>query len=354
MLGPEPAQLGDQADVPRFGFREHVVGRSEIFDGDPQRLENRALRGGLPSRYPPQQHLAQFSRDVAVPDRPLGQGNQVVAGFVDRRFPAIYHQPRPRHRRTVELPGLRKAGADRVDVDAGLEPARLDHRGGRCGRGTDQVSAPHRLLGRSRGFHRGPEPGPGPLSERGEPTGIAAPGPHPPERADHGQRLEVGAGLHPLPMIARSEASGRDSARVATPRTAAVRMAVMLLASMTAIGAPVSGENRRTRPWWESSRVPSFSGNTPMALRPRAGGFDRCAGMTPKIPRPGGTRKTVRSGRVASPRDRVISAASISSTHSAMGRSSMTCAWLRIRTPQIYAELSYGARQGILQRVTGR
>ncbi len=45
----------------------------------------------------------------------------------------------------------------------------------------------------------------------------------------------------PEPMMARSVASGRASRRVASPLTAAVRMAVMAMASISATGLPCSG-----------------------------------------------------------------------------------------------------------------
>ena len=48
--------------------------------------------------------------------------------------------------------------------------------------------------------------------------------------------------------MARSPAPSRASARVATPLTAAVRMAVMLLASMTASRQPCSTSKMRTAP----------------------------------------------------------------------------------------------------------
>ena len=47
----------------------------------------------------------------------------------------------------------------------------------------------------------------------------------------------------PVPKIARTEASGRASRRVARAEPAAVRMAVMCSPSMTAAGAPVSESN---------------------------------------------------------------------------------------------------------------
>jgi hypothetical protein len=52
--------------------------------------------------------------------------------------------------------------------------------------------------------------------------------------------------------MARSPASGRASVRVATPLTAAVRIAVMALASITATGLPTCGSNMSTAPWCES------------------------------------------------------------------------------------------------------
>ena len=56
----------------------------------------------------------------------------------------------------------------------------------------------------------------------------------------------------PEPMMARSVASARASRRVASPLTAAVRMAVMAMASISATGLPCSGSNRSTKPWCDS------------------------------------------------------------------------------------------------------
>ena len=53
----------------------------------------------------------------------------------------------------------------------------------------------------------------------------------------------------PEPMIARSPASSRARSRVATPLTAAVRIAVIEVASMMARRLPVSASKSRTAPW---------------------------------------------------------------------------------------------------------
>lgn len=84
----------------------------------------------------------------------------------------------------------------------------------------------------------------------------------------------------PVPMTARSAASSRASRRVATPETAAVRIAVMELASMTASSRPRSHSKSSTAPWWESSSVPWLPGKAVMALTPTAWGEARYAGMT--------------------------------------------------------------------------
>ena len=60
----------------------------------------------------------------------------------------------------------------------------------------------------------------------------------------------------PEPRMARLEASLRASSRVATPLAAAVRMAVIELASMAANRQPCSVSKRSTAPWWASNSVP--------------------------------------------------------------------------------------------------
>ena len=79
----------------------------------------------------------------------------------------------------------------------------------------------------------------------------------------------------PEPRMARSPASSRASARVATPLTAAVRMAVMLLASINAIRLPLRVSNSITAPWCESSSVPWLPGKTLTTLSPRLAGVPR-------------------------------------------------------------------------------
>ena len=79
----------------------------------------------------------------------------------------------------------------------------------------------------------------------------------------------------PVPSSARSPASARASNRVATPETAAVRTAVIELASITASRLPRFVSKSSTAPWCESSSVPWFPGKTVMDFTPMAGGEPR-------------------------------------------------------------------------------
>jgi hypothetical protein len=56
----------------------------------------------------------------------------------------------------------------------------------------------------------------------------------------------------PEPRSARSPASSRASRRVATPLAAAVRIAVISLASRIVRGTPFRGSNSTTTPWCAS------------------------------------------------------------------------------------------------------
>ncbi len=71
-----------------------------------------------------------------------------------------------------------------------------------------------------------------------------------------------------LPMMARSPTSGRASSRVATPLTAAVRIAVMAVQSIIARSRPCSSSKSSTTPWCESYSVPKFPGKAAMILTP--------------------------------------------------------------------------------------
>ena len=70
----------------------------------------------------------QLRRDVPVPDLTLGQRDEVVAGLVDGRLAAVDDQRGSGDGFRVELPRVREAGADRVDVHAGLQPLAPKHR----------------------------------------------------------------------------------------------------------------------------------------------------------------------------------------------------------------------------------
>ena len=64
----------------------------------------------------------------------------------------------------------------------------------------------------------------------------------------------------PDPTIARSPASSFASRRVASPLTAAVRTAVIDVASIIARRRPRPASKSSTAPWWESMSVPSLRG----------------------------------------------------------------------------------------------
>ena len=69
-----------------------------------------------------------------------------------------------------------------------------------------------------------------------------------------------GCAWWPEPTIASSVASSRASSLVATPETAAVRIAVIADAFISARTSPVSPENSVTVPWCGSSPRAALSG----------------------------------------------------------------------------------------------
>ncbi len=74
----------------------------------------------------------------------------------------------------------------------------------------------------------------------------------------------------PAPRMASSPASGRASRSVATPDTAAVRIAVMAAPSMRALRRPVSASKSSTAPWWVSMPRLALPGKTDTAFMPSA------------------------------------------------------------------------------------
>jgi len=124
----------------------------------------------------------------------------------------------------------------------------------------------------------------------------------------------------PEPMMATSPASSRASIRVASPLTAAVRMAVTSVASRMASRRPFVVSNRSTTPWCESKGVCEFPANTLitfMAMTPAGGNID---GMDASRPDRSGSDVKERSGMIASPLASAASASPTAWMHSPMGR----------------------------------
>jgi len=72
----------------------------------------------------------------------------------------------------------------------------------------------------------------------------------------------------PAPMMAKSPASPRASKRVARPETAAVRMAVMAEAFISASSSPVVPSNNSTLPWCMSLPRAELSANKHTTFSP--------------------------------------------------------------------------------------
>src|SRR5207244_8950474 len=82
--------------------------RREVFDREPERLEERQLviRGSPGVRT--DQHLPHLRFDVVGPgDRALAKREQVVAGLVDGRLAAVDEERGGGERAAVRLPGRR-------------------------------------------------------------------------------------------------------------------------------------------------------------------------------------------------------------------------------------------------------
>ena len=121
----------------------------------------------------------------------------------------------------------------------------------------------------------------------------------------------------PEPMMARSPASEGASVRVATPLTAAVRMAVISEASRMAVGRPCSDSKRTTRPWWDSRPAARLPGKTEITLAPNAP--ERPPGIMARMPRPSAMCSALRSGLTAVPRAKSASVSAIRSTQRLIG-----------------------------------
>ncbi len=180
---------------------------------------------------------------------------------------------------------------------------------------------------------------------------VAARHPHPPQPA-HAPPWPRG-GWPP----ARSSRSrpGRPhprgpGARVATPDTAAVRMAVMAEAFRKASGSPVSPLKSVTAPWCASRPCARFPGKTPTIFTPKAPSEPpRHAGITAIRPGAPGGRRIERRGWIASPRPRAASTSAIASMQASMGRRRRTSASPRTRT---FTALQLAASRGFSTRHT--
>ncbi len=103
-----------------FGVR--AGSRGEVLDRQAERLKDGDLFRARPAGRGPGKQLTQLGPDLVRPDRPVSGGQQVVAGLGQQRVPAVGEQHARRDRGGVELAHVRQAGADRVDVRAGLDP----------------------------------------------------------------------------------------------------------------------------------------------------------------------------------------------------------------------------------------
>ena len=136
----------------------------------------------------------------------------------------------------------------------------------------------------------------------------------------------------PAPMIARSPASGLASRSVTSPLTAAVRMAVIDVASTMARSRPRSVSKNRTTPWWVSYSLPKLAGNAAITLTPTASRPPRYDGMSPMTASPCGSPSIVRSGMTTSPPASMVRALRMVGMASSIGKISVTSFWSAIRT----------------------
>ncbi len=101
----------------------------------------------------------------------------------------------------------------------------------------------------------------------------------------------------PAPIMARSHASSRDKRRVASPLTAAVRIAVIAEALTTASNSPVSPSKSITPPWWASFPIAALPGKTQIAFKPNNGdGLAQKVGIIANTPLTPVGLKIVRNG----------------------------------------------------------
>src|SRR3990172_105959 len=179
-----------------FRLAINVLGCGEVFDGQPDRLEQRDLAAGCPARFRADQHFADLGFDVLRPDPALPRRPPVIAGFVERRLAPVDEQAGRGHRRRVDLARCRGARPNGIDVRARRYPLALQHRlGGRRRRDDDvrafdgPLDAVHRVDRRQHvESHLG--------GEGARALEITARDAHALDGADGGHRGEVPARLH--------------------------------------------------------------------------------------------------------------------------------------------------------------
>ena len=274
-------------------------------------------------------------RMCVVVDGALALRDQEVAR--PRSAPTRGRSTKSRERATAAVSSSRGGGharADGVDVRAGREPLAEEHRLARRGRRADDVGArrrpprPWRTASTGTPWRAGLALGEGAArSRRLARDAHAAQRPHGEHRLEVRARLDAGAEDREVAgVLARQQRAWRR------PLTAAVRIAVIDVASMIASSRPRSASKSRTAPWCESSSVPWFPGKNVMTLSPSASEPGQVRRHQAERPGRSGSHTIGRSGmRGLAARERRRSARAITSMHSAMGRSRGTSAWLTIR-----------------------
>ena len=225
-----------------------------VLDGEAQRLEHRDLVVGAPPVHAAEEHFAQLALHVIVADGPFRARDEEVARLRSRptRGGRRRHAPAPpppspaRGRCAGSRPtaltcvparshapsstGSREAVTVQTMSASATASRALGGRLDRRSRWRFRAASTKRATWAGSRLHT--------RTRRSGRTSATA--------------SRCVAAWTPLPSRARVLASARASARVATPDTAAVRMAVIELASITARRRPRSVSNRSTAPWCES------------------------------------------------------------------------------------------------------
>ena len=268
------SQLDLDAGARRARARDRELGGGEILDGDPQRAEHRQRRGAAAPRAARRSATSPSSATDVLRARsrpPTSARRYSPASFsTDSR-----ESTKSSDAASVATSSSRATGdarADRVDVRARREPAALDHRRRRVGRGHDHVGALERLA-RARG-DRERRPA-GEALARATPRGaraLAAVG----EKIAHAlERRARAAATRRCAARLHARADHREAcarprapaARVASAVTAAVRIDVTAQPLRIAVGRPVSPSKSATMPWWASRPSRGLPGKMQTALR---------------------------------------------------------------------------------------